>query len=216
MKNVKNEVSIAATIESSGYAYEYGKAHMASASAIAFQAEAFATAGIKADWVPADKYQEGNVVHLATFNEVARGYADGDERLGELLRMTKPERAKLEGDEKESLEKARRTVRRLTMAFLTQVVYVLRGNAPQSVDSTGGKQERIAWSEEQRMMGGLMAMHDTLSGSDKAPATQFWLDLQKLLKPVIDELASKHAEAKAIKSGYGQKYKGAFSVSLKK
>ena len=217
MSNAKNEVSIASSVESSQHAYEYGKAHMASASAVAFQAEAFATAGIKADWIPVDSFVEGNVVHVAVFAEVARGYADGDERLGEMLKMTKTERAKLKGDEKDILEKARRTVRRLVMSYLTQVVYVLRGNAPQGVDSTGGgKKDRTTWEMEQRVMGGLMAIHNALSGTDKVPATQFWLDLRKLLDPAIDKLASQHGKAKAIKEGFDTKYLGSFSVKKKK
>jgi len=212
---MENQITIAKSV-ATGHAFNFGKAHRASAEAIQAQAAAFTELGIKPEWVPIDQFVEGNVVHVAVFNEVGRGYADGNARLAEILKMTKQERAKLSDDEKDVLENARRTIRRLVMAFLTQVVYVLRGNAAQGADGTGGKGDRATWSIEERIIGGLMAMHDALSGTDKVPQTQFMCDIQKQLKPVIDELSSKHGKAKAIKTGYGQKYKGSFAISKKK
>ena len=213
---VKSEITIASSVVSGGYAFNFGKAHYASENAIAAQAAVFSELGIKPEWVPTEKYTEGNVIHVAVFEEVAKGYADGNARLTEMLKLTKPERAKLGDDEKTTLEKARRAVRRLVMVFLVQVAYVLRGNAPQGASGKGGKGDRNKWSVEQRVMGGLMAIHDVLSGTEKEPATQFWIDLQKLIKPAIAELSSQHVEAKAITSGFGQKYAGSFSVKEKK
>jgi len=209
-----NTITVASAISKTAHARDFGKAQKASAASIEGLANSLKEGGVKGGWIPTDKFKDGNLIHLETFNQIADG----------LLTPKRAERVKQTGKEyvatlseadKKQRESDRRQVRRLTMVLLTQVVFVMEGGKPVEVDAKS-KSAKTDWQNNEKRMGALLWVHDDASGTDKAPQTQFDIELQKRLKPVIDFLRSKSDVAERIHSGYGQQYKGSFSLSKKK
>lgn len=200
-------LEVAGTLSKTTYAVKFGKAGKASAAAVDATAKLFKEKGYKPGWIP-DKYSDTNPVHLETFDQIATGRLT--KRQYKLAIMTKVKAKDLSEKDKTKRDTARRIVRRLVMEFFTAVKEAMGGGKAQVADTTRNK--KAEWTPQQRVMGGLLAMHDTLSGTDKVPATQFDLELQNALKPAIDLLRAKHGEAATVYNGFGQKYKGSFGV----
>jgi len=209
-----NTLNVASAIASTTHALNFGKAQKASAKSIDALAEALLKEGIKPSWIPTDSFNNGSPIHLETYSQIADGLlppkrADFVKNFGKEFVNT------LSAANKKQRETDCRQVRRLTMVLLTQVVFVMGGGKAADVDAKR-KAPKTEWHADEKRMAALMALHDSASGTDKTPQQQYELEFQQLLKPAVDFLRSKSSAANKIHSGYGQQYKGSFSIKKTK
>lgn len=208
-----NTLTVSTAIAACDIPHDFGKHQKATADDIERFAKHLLDSKIKPEWIPTDSFKDGNPIHLEVFLQVGEGYLT-TARFAKVRMTGKKEVAELTVKQKEQRESDRRVIRRLTMSLLTQTVFVMGGGNPAGLN--GNKAPKTEWHADEKRMAALMALHDSASGTDKVPQQQYELEFQQLLKPAVDFLRSKSSAANKIHAGYGQQYKGSFSIKKTK
>jgi len=208
-----NTLTVSTAIAACTIPRDFGKHQKATATDVERFGKYLLDTKIKPDWIPTDSFKDGNPIHLEVFLQVGEGFLS-PARFAKVRMTGKKELEALTENQKKQRDTDRRVVRRLTMSLLVQTVFVMRGGKPAEVNNA--KATKTEWLPDEKRMAGLLALHDSASGTDKVPQQAYEREFQQLLKPAIDFLRSKSGVADKVHTFYGQQYKGSFSIKKTK